>query len=352
MRMFIDRHIHDDEKIMKKFKNLKNLEMVLFNCEEYKIKNFHVGLFASMVRFFPMFNFPNNDANVVIISDIDDIVSNQFMSNIKYIMNLNDKAKNKIHFYKHGDINKNLLMKYPMSINDKITPYALAREICSFVPLDRHILSDFIHYAKNDKSSTKMSFYAIKHSNESRYGEQAQKFIYGIDEYFINKILTEKLIKNKISTASCVIYNLYGGLNHLIKSTNNSFFSVSLTEQNLKILKKITTKLLSKIGKKYNDDISIIENYRILDKKIKINNEQLYLELYKIMLKNCFDEKYKFVFTNDVYNLILTNELFGAYKFKKIFFYNSDIPDKLIDTKYLSNEDILKLKPYLDKIKK
>ncbi len=47
-------------------------EIYLFDCKNYKSNNlYHVDLFATFIRFFPLFDFKNNDADNVIISDVD-----------------------------------------------------------------------------------------------------------------------------------------------------------------------------------------------------------------------------------------------------------------------------------------
>ena len=73
LRIFIDETIYLDNTIMNELKQLTNIELVLYSCPNFLIKDKknHEGLFGTMVRFFPMFDFPNNDAKTVIISDVD-----------------------------------------------------------------------------------------------------------------------------------------------------------------------------------------------------------------------------------------------------------------------------------------
>lgn len=77
LRLFIDESICSDKEIMAKLNKLDKLEMVLYSCPNFttRMENsdvvFHEGVFGMMVRFFPMYDFPNNDANIVLITDID-----------------------------------------------------------------------------------------------------------------------------------------------------------------------------------------------------------------------------------------------------------------------------------------
>ena len=72
IRLFIDKSIYIDNEIMKYLKKLKKLQIVLTDCKAYKKNNVHHrGLMPTFFRFFPMFNFENNDSDVVLIADID-----------------------------------------------------------------------------------------------------------------------------------------------------------------------------------------------------------------------------------------------------------------------------------------
>lgn len=62
MRIFIDKNIYEDQQIMKIINQCKKIEPVIFTCSEYMNEGFHVNVFGSLVRFFPIFNFKNNDA--------------------------------------------------------------------------------------------------------------------------------------------------------------------------------------------------------------------------------------------------------------------------------------------------
>lgn len=72
LRLFIDRSVYEDEMLLGRIEKHKNIEVVVYGCPEFIVDDiYHQGLFGTMVRYFPMFNFPNNDARVVIPTDID-----------------------------------------------------------------------------------------------------------------------------------------------------------------------------------------------------------------------------------------------------------------------------------------
>lgn len=72
IRLFIDESIFTDEKIFSIIKTLNNVQPVLYSCPNFIINDkYHIGLFGTLVRFFPFFDFANNDASIVISADID-----------------------------------------------------------------------------------------------------------------------------------------------------------------------------------------------------------------------------------------------------------------------------------------
>ncbi len=72
IRLFIDYSIFNDTKIMNMLKKLNNVQLVLYHCENFvRDKIYHRGIFGTIVRYFPIFNFPKNDAGIVRIIDID-----------------------------------------------------------------------------------------------------------------------------------------------------------------------------------------------------------------------------------------------------------------------------------------
>ena len=71
VRLFIDNSIYEDDEMMKKLKLMKRVSIILYKCNNFITDGHHVGLFGTFVRFFPLFDFPNNDAEFTIIMDAD-----------------------------------------------------------------------------------------------------------------------------------------------------------------------------------------------------------------------------------------------------------------------------------------
>jgi hypothetical protein len=149
-----------------------------------------------------MFNFPNNDSNIVIIIDIDD--------NINFTINNFEKIKNKIniidkniisntYLIKIGNLNKNVLYKYNSIYKNTINIYSIAQSIININKIDCNVIINFIHKINN--TNKLYTYYKHFNYNKKEFDikmNQTKPFIYGIDEYFINDTLTKYLIDKKL----------------------------------------------------------------------------------------------------------------------------------------------------------
>ena len=63
VRIFIDNTIYNDEKTMSYLNKMDKVTLVLYECEKFLIGKHHVGLFGTLVRFFPLFYFISKFVN-------------------------------------------------------------------------------------------------------------------------------------------------------------------------------------------------------------------------------------------------------------------------------------------------
>ena len=306
---------------MNKLKKLDKIELVLFKILDIKL----CGLFPSLIRFFPMFNFINNDANIVIIIDIDDQKSNiiNIFNNIKKV--LNKKILNKIYLIKIGNLSKNILYNYHLKYNF-YNIYSIAQSIINIKKIDYNIIINFINKIKNtNKMYTYYKYY--KYDNDNEYNIkfiQSKPFIYGIDEYFINYVLTKYLIDNKLLIINNIKWNLFGNCYYIIKRNY-----LILTESNIKILNQIFFLILNKINYKYDKNIKFIDLFNIIDNLIYIKkNINVIKIIYKIFLVNY--KKLNFILSKDTINILLNPKYKDVYKFEKIIFNDSKYKDIII----------------------
>ena len=330
IRLFIDENIYKDLEIMTKIKKLEKIELVLFRCLDSKL----IGLFPTLVRFFPMFNFPNNDSNIVIIIDIDEIYSHTLLKieNIKKkIFNLDKNIFNNIYLIKIGNLSKNILYKYNSLYKNNINIYSFAQNIINIKKIDYNIIINFINKIKN--TNKLYTYYKIYECNKTEFDikmNQTKPFIYGIDEYFINNTLTKYLINNKLLLVNNIKWHLFSQFYYLIYT---KLLSLNDTNKNKKIIYKIFILILNKINYKVKNE-SLLELFDIIDKLIYIDkNIKVIKIIYKIFLLNYQNKKLKFIFPSDLSEILLKPEYNNVYGFEKIIFVNSKYNNITINIK-------------------
>jgi hypothetical protein len=336
-RVFIDKTIYDDYEIMVKLRKLKNIELVLYEF----LLDVNQGLVGTLVRYFPMFNFKNNDANIVLITDVDHFMVFNFNKYFK-ILSYNKVDINEIYIIKKGNISQNIQYNNFNSLyNDKLNVYSYASHIINIKKIDYKVIIDYIF---DVIKANKIYSYFTKFKYDSDEYEKKFKltkpFIYGIDEYFINFTLNNYLLKNKLPMISIIKFNISDTYYYLIKE-RDYYKNLSNNEINtLKFLLNYIIKKLELKNKKNKED-NILELYKSLNTKLntklnankKINFEEICYVIF-IFLK---DKKYNFIYDKYLYKYLLNKNNFGVYNFEEIFFYNSNHKNIILEKKKINN---------------
>jgi len=352
IRLFIDNSIYKDENIMKILKKMHKLEIVVYECPELLLKNnsnYHEGLFGTLIRFFPMFDFPNNDAKNIFITDIDDIAFKTVLENIHNMVK-NRKIKN-IYLIKIGNISKNIKYKYNPYKNI-ITPYCVAQSFVSFLRINYNVMIDFVNNVK--KSNEIYSYYYEMIKNNNFNNELMKKyngttnFIYGIDEYFVNKTLTEYLIDNKLPFATGMKFEIISPLYYILSK------DIYKTHEQIKLLNKFIENILKFIKINYSKNISLENKYKLINNSTyKDSNSESYIKIneyiYKEFIKYYKKDEYKFLFPSYFYDFLLSEKMFGVYEYNIISYYNINYNDIIIKKKIFDEKIMEKLKKLKDK---
>lgn len=161
LRIFIDSHIKNDKEIFGLLSSSKVVQMVLFKCSNYIQDDYHLDVFGTLVRLFPVFDFPNNDAKNVIIIDID--LKKEDVKSFKTVLNY---STNSIQIIGKGRA-EDLMIK-------KLEPHFYLN-LCAFYnkKYSLKIITDFIDQAPNIK-------------DKGLYKLREKTFGYGTDELFLN----------------------------------------------------------------------------------------------------------------------------------------------------------------------
>ena len=325
LRIFIDMSIYNDKNIMNMLKMLKNIELVVYCCNSF-VKNdiYHLGTFGTLIRFMPLFNFPNNDTNIVISTDIDTKLD-EFDKNLYY--HYNSLKKN----YSNEDINKLYIYGFGnfKNINNKhILPYVDAHSIIGIHKIPGHIIEKFL--IKMDISHITYTTFNI--SNEDKIKRCDDYLCYGIDEYFLNNIMIPYLLKHKYSTLFLIKYNIMAPIyNHFI---NNKYVSY------IKFLTK-DIYMNEDINKHIEFVNNIFYNNNILNQSEKQSDiDTIFIKRYYDLLYKCYKLKDFTIFAKDFIEFTFLTSNIGYISKIKFINYNNDLEPKEIKSRKIDiNKD-------------
>ena len=347
IRLFIDESIYNDKHIMMKINKLERIQCVLINCKNLKSnknKTKHRGLLGTLFRFLPMFNFKNNDANFVIISDID-WTKKEHMNRVIKSYNILDKNKYKVELFIIGRCDKIEITNYDYYRFGLFIPYTLAARILNNKRLNKKILINFI---KDDSNLEKKTYYT-KHSSTIINN----KYIFGIDEYFINKTLIDNLIVNKknfgMKTITGLMYEFYHKIFH--KKIFSKFEE--------RVYKAFFNKVLQDIENfKYEN---VKQAYQFIDKIIYITDDikeltktqiKVFTNIYLYFIYNYNNTSIiKLFILKDLLKLFMHDDgYFGVVFMIKITFFNSNYKNIILNELKLPPQIIKNLKKIRKKV--
>jgi hypothetical protein len=245
LRVYIDDSIIKNDKFYESIKKIdeknKKLQLVYFNCNKFKNGDYHKELFPTLIRFLPLFKYPNNDTNYVLIRDLD---VDKYNKNIKLLFSNYVEKFSKIK--KSSGIIMNLIGYEPDHIKDVKNKWGfniMAPALSTNIKLSITILKNYINKLdRNNKNNI------LK---------------YGVDEIFLNDVLLDFYIpyKNQIAVIT-PSYSFYYIKNSLSKSLHYSKYDNESKEaikcKNIDQLINFMNKNKSIIKDKYRKQI---ENY-------------------------------------------------------------------------------------------
>ena len=389
LRLFIDESIYSDKEIMAKLNKLDKLEMVLYSCPNFttRMENsnvvFHEGVFGMMVRFFPMYDFPNNDANIVLITDIDisskeRIYTFDLIDTIK--KNIEPSVYNNIEFYKFGNISKNIKYGFDyiyqqtnQPTNNKLLPmmYSISQSTVSFKRIPSEVIVNFINKVKQSEPTKEYSYYyrVKKDFMAPTKFDYDSNFIYGTDEYYFNYTLSNYMYEHNRPMALNISFTITSPFYHYLNYIKYipSEKAILINRLLNYVIKKIDANLFEQMTQPKNiRDIIELEQHDILKAKFKIIDDIIYGKnsnikpvkankaVYKLAIYLFTKPEYHFILQKQLLQLIFQEKYFGLYDFNTIVFCGEPIgstSDFFINKKSFKKKTIIKLKTYYDKIK-
>ena len=355
LRLFIDMSIYNDKTIMNYLYKLKKIEIVLFCCKLFtREKIYHLGTFGTILRTFPLFDFPNNDSNRVIIVDIDILENNKYNILIHYkslVKHYTDVELDKLYIFGSGKPYMVLNNKNYIIDNKYIKPYFIIDRIIGFKKIPKKIVINFLYNIEKNKNI--YSTYYIRKSDKKK---KCDEYIcFGVDEYLINEIMIPYLLKKHFSLLFLVncnlqstIYNfnkyLYNNLqnkfnsyiNLLTKHIDKDKYNINTIEKSIKFINNIF----------YKNDILIHQSEITYIHNLLIKN---YYDLFYTIYKN----KDFSIFNKDTLDIILSKDMIGYFKKFKYINYNNNLKQILLEDKSIkinmSQEEINHYHSIVDK---
>jgi len=187
LQIFIDRAIASDEAILSIMREL-DARIYLFECNDFLMKDgFHVGLFGTVLRFFPMFDINTHAMTVAHMCDLEpDETKILAMNNLNKLSKLKEVSL----VYENTNIYEKIF-DTQSTMNDGIPyPWVDAGKFTAMKKVPFTLLSSYLEDIKSGKK-----FF-------NRYGTwTAQKkehgyFSFGVDEIFLNHVYLPWLIHN------------------------------------------------------------------------------------------------------------------------------------------------------------
>ena len=322
-RIFIDRSIYEDKNIMFKLNKLKKIELVLYDF----LFDINKGLVGTLVRFFPMFDFEFNDANIVLNTDTDHFMVPNFNS-FFYTLKKNKIDINKIYLIKNGNLLQNMQYEnFESIIDNHLNIYIYANHLVNIKKINKNVIENFILNIIETKNE--LSFFKkFKYSNNVFKSKfiNTKPFIYGVDEYFINYTLNNYLKDNKLFHVDIIKFNIKDIYYYLIKERD---FYKNLSIQEKKILLELLQIIIKnekldneKLGNKKKNNNNLLKYFNKLnsfyDKK---NIPSIKIKTIYILFILMNNENFDFIYNPELKKFMLKN-YFGIYAFEKFYLYN------------------------------
>lgn len=281
------------------------VEFYIYNIEKFKYFNendgiqYHNGYIGTMMRFLPFFNYKYHNVDIVINLDIDNglgyIVLNLIKNEtIKYGFLYKSKLcySNNPRISKLGYLRRAVVASF-ISMNKSILSFP-NNILNNF--FDTHLLKDDLRYM-NYLNSIDMVKLFKKGVHKQQY-KNIDKFMYGVDEYFIN-------------------YNLFKWIKNNHININPIIFSIN-PKSSLGIIKRVFEELLN------NTKINNVEKNKLYYKFIAYVNNQISITKYN--RKNIIITPSNFItelelFIDYILTVNYTNYIINYSKYNKKKYY-------------------------------
>lgn len=207
LQIFIDESIASDPQIQDVLVNM-DARIYLFECPEYlRDDGFHIGLFATMVRFYPFFDVNTHPMKIAHIQELEpnEDTYHTFESTNKATLMKYQHRPSLIYY--SNDIYEMIkeFKDQPTFENGVRFPWILAGRFTAMEKIPFKLWKD---YLKDIESGKKMfnKYLYIKGQEGNTSIKEHGNFSFGVDETFLNEVFLRWLIKHHHAVGFIVNY--------------------------------------------------------------------------------------------------------------------------------------------------
>lgn len=207
LQIFVDKSIVSDPDVQKILVNLE-ARVYLFECPEYLRKDqFHIGLFGTMIRFYPFFDINTKPMRIAHIQELE--------PGKESLPTFEDMNKASLMNFKH---NVGIIYYSPNSFEippgydeqhmfESGTPYPwmYAGRFVAMTKIPFFIWSDYVKDIQSGKQF--YNKYAAAQHVKTVIKEH-ENFSFGVDESFLNEVYLKWLIKNNYAIGIILDYKI------------------------------------------------------------------------------------------------------------------------------------------------
>jgi hypothetical protein len=286
-----------------------------------------------------MFNFKNNDSDIVIPTDADftEKEYNHYIIYKDYEFLKSKKIIDKIYFHGHGRIlhaahNDKLIVRK----KKYIIPYIIGTKLFGHKKIPNEILTNFLIYIEENSDKKVLTTYKIKENIKIKKCESYNKIniCFGIDEYFINNFLIDYLIEKKLGLSFYMTYNILNPLYFKNPLTTGDYEHIPKYNE---YLKEISTKHTPNITYNTYDKIDSMVHVSEVGEFTpnKIQND-IYKNIIKLYKKTNEKKEYE-IFEKNLLSIFNMKEFKNVIRMSFYYFYFID-HEKIIISKVKLNK--------------
>jgi hypothetical protein len=248
--------------LINKLKQEKYVQMCHFDNSDFKNGDYHDGLYGTLIRQIPIFDYEyNSNIKTVIIKDIDLFPGD--ITDTKQKLTFFEENNADVLFASFNCYHTGPRFKlYPEEIVEKVPYTVLAETFISKIKFPSKIFTNYLTCFKYiDSPNCELIRTFInderKLTDKKFKVNTYSKFIFGVDELIMSNYIMDYLVSNKIKF--CVSTRL-----DVTRGIYNWYMENNMLENNDKF-KPLLQQFLTVL---YDDKLSAKENYDIIDKHL------------------------------------------------------------------------------------